>query len=686
MTAEATPYEIYQIRRKQLADLINRARPVYEGLDMQTWLLGLDKLRDRLATERFRVMVLGEFKRGKSTFINALLRAEVLPSDIAPCTAVINEVKWGDTPRAFLHFREPLPERHTPIPSDARRHLDKHRGGKVPPMDIPVADLTEFVRIPDPTADQAASVAESPYEWVEVFWPLELCRNGVEIIDSPGLNEHHTRTKTTRDYLAHIDAVVFVMSVHALASESELALIDNELRANGHDYLFFVCNRMDELRRREDRDKITAYAYAKLADRTRFNREGIFFLSAVDALEGRLNNEPAAVNRSGIVPLEKSLERFLGEDRGRIKLLQPAGQLARGLRTALSDIVPARRKLLDDDVKTLRRRLSEMQPHLDQATRKRDMVARQVEAARLRVKDAVRREAERFFSTLAQDVPLWARQIPNETVINVLKVWAIKEQANKVARDVVKRLQSAIETSLTEWERRELRPLLEQQMGELTESVNASLDPFLEYLDNVKARLTGGLETPSLVSTNGMVSLDRVLTGTGGAVLGVGLAVAALVPGIGQLVAAAGLTSVVSVVATKVGALLLSIVNPITLGAVVMGTLALSQRRGVAMADKIKMEVAGAVAEQLRREGSTRSAAIAEEVYEQTAPLAAAIGEGLDRELGAVREQVDAVIRHKEQSEAEVEKQRHLLGQQEAVLRQLNDELNELILELGQRR
>jgi hypothetical protein len=239
---------------------------------------------------------------------------------------------------------------------------------------------------------------------------------------------------------------------------------------------------------------------------------------------------------------------------------------------------------------------------------------------------------------------------------------------------------------LTEWERRELRPLLEQQMGELTESVNASLDPFLEYLDNVKARLTGGLETPSLVSTNGMVSLDRVLTGTGGAVLGVGLAVAALVPGIGQLVAAAGLTSVVSVVATKVGALLLSIVNPITLGAVVMGTLALSQRRGVAMADKIKMEVAGAVAEQLRREGSTRSAAIAEEVYEQTAPLAAAIGEGLDRELGAVREQVDAVIRHKEQSEAEVEKQRHLLGQQEAVLRQLNDELNELILELGQRR
>jgi len=47
----------------------------------------------------------------------------------------------------------------------------------------------------------------------------------VEIIDSPGLNEHGTRTKITMDYLCSVDAVVFVMSCHALASQSEIQVL-----------------------------------------------------------------------------------------------------------------------------------------------------------------------------------------------------------------------------------------------------------------------------------------------------------------------------------------------------------------------------------------------------------------------------------------------------------------------------
>jgi len=47
----------------------------------------------------------------------------------------------------------------------------------------------------------------NPYEKVEIFWPVELCRNGVEVIDSPGLNEHTTREQITMDYLSIVDAV-----------------------------------------------------------------------------------------------------------------------------------------------------------------------------------------------------------------------------------------------------------------------------------------------------------------------------------------------------------------------------------------------------------------------------------------------------------------------------------------------
>jgi len=681
VSAHASHYEAYQARQARLASLIQFARTGFAGLDMATWVETTDKLAARVASERFRVMILGEMKRGKSTFINALLHAEVLPAETTPCTAVINEVKWDENRRAVLYFRQPLPERYPPLPSDARRHIAKHANGEIPPMDIPVNDLPEFVKIPDPTANLAESVAESPYERVEVFWPLELCRNGVEIIDSPGLNEHQTRTKTTRDYLPHIDAVVFVMSVHALAAESELAVIDNELRSAGHEYLFFVCNRFDELRKREDREKVQGYAYAKLADRTQFGREGVFFLSGLDALEGRLNGDATMISRSGIVPLERALERFLVEDRGRIKLLQPAGQLLRGVKSALTQVIPTRRRLLDEDLEGLRKRLDQARPELDQVARRRDTVLKQVEAARQRVRDTVRLAAERFFTDLSQDVPLWVRRMDTRT-INPLLVWSIKKQADEVAQQVISGLHPVIEASLEQWERTRLRPLLGQQMTELTEQLNMSVEPFLDYLDGVKARLSGGLQSPS-TNVDGM-SLQRVLTGTGGAVVGATLVVASL-PGIGAAVAAAGLSGVVTAVAGKVGALLLSMVNPVTLAAVVVAGLALHHRRGMALTNQVKTQVAEGVAAQLRAEARDRSAAIADELYQQTESLAESISAGLEREMREVREQVDAIIRHKEQSEAEVRAQRVALDRSEAELRKVDDELNELILSLGHR-
>lgn len=51
-------------------------------------------------------VVVGEFKRGKSTFINALLGEEILPSDVLPTTATINRVVFGSLPSAVIRFKD----------------------------------------------------------------------------------------------------------------------------------------------------------------------------------------------------------------------------------------------------------------------------------------------------------------------------------------------------------------------------------------------------------------------------------------------------------------------------------------------------------------------------------------------------------------------------------------------------
>jgi len=63
----------------------------------------LARLEERLRTGDFCIAVLGEFKRGKSTLVDALLRAELLPTGALPLTAVATEVSYG-APAATVVF------------------------------------------------------------------------------------------------------------------------------------------------------------------------------------------------------------------------------------------------------------------------------------------------------------------------------------------------------------------------------------------------------------------------------------------------------------------------------------------------------------------------------------------------------------------------------------------------------
>lgn len=160
-------YELFFKKRETLEKIIRQQLVFLNALDMKGWVDTINNLQKRVESDNFKVLVVGEFKRGKSTFINALLGEEILPSYAKPCTAIINEIKWGETRRAMLHFNN-----------------DENENNK-PPQEIPIDEVEEYVVIKD-GVDQKQAIHDTPYEKVEIFWDLDLCKNGVEIIDSPG--------------------------------------------------------------------------------------------------------------------------------------------------------------------------------------------------------------------------------------------------------------------------------------------------------------------------------------------------------------------------------------------------------------------------------------------------------------------------------------------------------------------
>lgn len=294
--------------RQTLLSLIRELRQVLQSLGMTEKMTALDEVKERVQSNTFKVLVVGEFKTGKSTFINALLGEEVLPSYSLPCTALITSVKWDDKRRALLHFKQS-------VAGDARK-----------PVQIPVEELEEYVTIKDfDKMDEEAR--QSPYSHVELFCPLDyLRRYDVEIIDSPGLNENPYRKQITEEYMKRADAVLFVMN----STRLRLSISQHAL---GHEEIFFICNRFDAIRKRE-RERVRQYALSQFAPLTKRGGERVFFISAINALDGRLENDQQLVEQSGVPQLEAALATLLSEDRTRLKIRRAVTSLKKVIREA----------------------------------------------------------------------------------------------------------------------------------------------------------------------------------------------------------------------------------------------------------------------------------------------------------------------------------------------------------------
>jgi GTP-binding protein EngB required for normal cell division len=172
---------------------------------------------------RFYVAVVGQFKRGKSTLINALVGDALLPAGVTPVTAVVTVVRHG-------------PQRAARI-----RAVDGAW------REVALGQLGEYVS-EEANPENAKGVAG-----VEVFSPSPLLASGMCLVDTPGLGSVFTGgTEATRAFVPHIDAAVVVLGADPPISEAELTLVEEVSRHVQK--LVVVLNKADrvsDLERRE---------------------------------------------------------------------------------------------------------------------------------------------------------------------------------------------------------------------------------------------------------------------------------------------------------------------------------------------------------------------------------------------------------------------------------------------------
>ena len=271
----------------------------------------------RVENKCFSIAVVGEFKRGKSTFINALLGREILPADIRPCSATLNRVTYGLRPSVTIYF--------------------KSQSGEPPRVEeIGIDELEKYVTKLTPESKNTSAQIEEAV----IHYPTEYCRHNVDIIDTPGLNDDETMTGVTMSVIPKVDAAILVIMPESPFSGYEGDFLTKHLLLQDLARVMFVVTAVDRLRKPKDRERIVTVIEERIAEsvdsrlkeqfppeseefkryRQQIGRPIVFPLSAYQALEAQQENDEELLKESQFAKFTSALEQFLTHTRGAIEL------------------------------------------------------------------------------------------------------------------------------------------------------------------------------------------------------------------------------------------------------------------------------------------------------------------------------------------------------------------------------
>jgi len=321
--------EYRQTRDKSVA-IINAIAEQLRTVGGEAKATSLESLAQTLDKDDFRIIFCGEFKRGKSTLINALLGQKSLPMKVAPCTGVITEVKYAEEPLIIVHPLEGSP---------FQGHID---------------DLQEYISIQGNDAP--------PVSRVELFFPLDLCQKGITLIDSPGLNEDWRRTQISLTELNKADAVVMVLSCEMALSRSEMDFIEARLLSQTIGS-FFVWNRYDAV---WNDDQEIAALRERSQSRLEKHEGQVYYLSAREALVSQIRADETRLLRSGLPSFVDSLEQFLTAKRAKIKLLSPLHKAQKAVQYGIHVLIPRAQSLQQTSLVELQHEEISLHPQLQE--------------------------------------------------------------------------------------------------------------------------------------------------------------------------------------------------------------------------------------------------------------------------------------------------------------------------------
>jgi GTPase SAR1 family protein len=373
---------------------------------------GARSLLKKLSEELFNVVVVGEFKRGKTTFVNALLGAEVLPAAVVPLTSIVTAVTWGEEPRAEVSL------------------LDGRTVG------VNVGDLAGYV------TERGNPRNRLGVDRAVLYYPADELREGVFLIDTPGVGSvYRHNTEAAYAFVPQSDAAIFLTSADPPISEAERTFL-HAIRAEAA-RMFFVLNKVDYLSQ-PDRGEALAFTRGVLAE-TLGSEPPLYAISARQALDAKVDGDRDGVDAAGLTAFERDFHRFLMREKGSA-ILESVGAQARKL------VVDARNALTVEE-RALQIPLEDLTSRAEQMER----VFAQAQGSRDDIRTLLRGEADKLVRVVEEDLATLRREATGQLLRQGQAFVAERQAVRGSGAEAEELIRSSLRARIERWRAEEDR-------------------------------------------------------------------------------------------------------------------------------------------------------------------------------------------------------------------------------------
>ena len=403
----------------------------------------IDNIMQRIMGATFHLVVVGEFSRGKSTFVNALLGRRILPASKNPTTAIISKIVYGDTPAYQIFYKD---HRQDDLAEAAFKKLTAP----------PEPDES------DPDSVQTFSKAQkiiSAIDFARISYPLPFCKDKVEVVDTPGTNDLNVgRMEITYGYLNQADAVILLLAAYQPLTASEAQFLRERILGNQIQDIFFVISHKDDLDTPEQEQDVVNFITKHLREilPAGFDlRNRIFLVNSLGALYFHMQEQgevltvkqelklPDTFGDTGFPDFEVALGKFLADEKGRARLRKYSRDAQTVIQMMQHD-VSVNIGIVSHSADKVRQKAVEMEPKFQRAKRQAERIVTDMQMT---------------FESAGADIDYKCHAAANvilskakEAVNNLTQDMSATAMQQAIEREVTMEKKNFIDTTLEEWQ------------------------------------------------------------------------------------------------------------------------------------------------------------------------------------------------------------------------------------------